>query len=93
MKQWQSKIVLLPVLVLLVVLFAAPFVHNHEPDLLYHEDCPVFILETGFNLLWVMFFALFLGYICFGLIRVPSDKLSTLVYSYHFSPRSPPVMG
>ncbi|MBD3374329.1 hypothetical protein GF406_04770 [candidate division KSB1 bacterium] len=93
MKQWQPKIVLLPVLVILMVLFAAPFLHNHEPDLLHHEDCPVFILETGFNLLWVVFVAVFFGYICCGSVWSKKSNPNSLSYSYHYSPRSPPVMG
>ncbi len=92
MKQRQTKIGIFPVLVILGVLFAAPFLHNHEPDLLHHEDCPVFILETGFNLFLVMFIALFLGKICFGSVKLESDSLFAVVYSYHFSPRSPPEM-
>jgi len=55
-----------------------PFLHNHEPDLHEHEDCPAYVLAIVFSVAIVAIFF-------FSTISIPCQSVYTYIFPILFS--------
>jgi len=97
MKKQSSKKFLtymLSVVLLMIALFVSmPFMHNHEPDLHAHDDCPSHLMFTFFTSVIISLFVIIFTYIFVEHFELACAFFFFIILNFPiFQLRAPPQM-
>jgi hypothetical protein len=66
------------------------YVHDHEPDLEHHHDCPAYQLYLLFSLIFICFCVFWFLFLLLVVFQVLSSHLNYSAFYRHYFSRAPP---